>query len=794
MPGENSDIAGSIGLDTTDWKTGISQINRDVRVIESGFKAVAAGMDDWKNSADGLTQRNAALSEIIGKQKEKVALLENEYNAMKRAAEESGDGTTRTANALQDFEIKINKAREQLAKSESEMRKNATMLQELEQKEQETGASTNGFAESVKSAGAGLAEFGNKVKSIGEVLSGTVVASAKAAAAAVAAVGASVAAATKQAFEFAQGAGAMADNFLTLSAQTGVSATELQKWQYASNFIDVSVETMTGSMAKLIKQMGSGNEAFDTLGVKIRDGSGHLRDSEAVFADCIDALGKVGNETERDALAMELFGKKAQDLNPLIIAGGDALRKVGQEAEQMGVVFGDQALSAMGSFDDSMQRFNATAEGMKNTIGLVVIPAFQPLVDAATTTMAEVSNALKDGLQPGEFEAIVKKVLEAIGNAFQGVGEVISGAMPAVMTGLNALASAAVKYIPGLINQLLPAAESLIETLVDAIAGNIGPITECAISLVTTLASAIVSALPKLIPALGKVVSTIGSTIWDGVRNTDWGEVGRNILQGVVAGMNAIFGSVKNTIKGFFSDIWQGVRETLGIHSPSTKAAEDGKNMLYGFQNGANAAKTTVGYNFRSIFSGIWNGVRANLNETTTISYARTLLQGLSSGLTAMKANVTRTAKTVGTEICNGINNGLNSGENSIITAAKNVAMSAINAAKKALGIRSPSRVMAEQVGLPAVQGIAQGVTKNSHILQDSIAEATSSMTKTKAKINPVSVPVSAVNQGGQPVIISAVMKLRETEFGELVVTLADRGQGFKASNIVRRELGVQIA
>lgn len=104
--GEN--VAGKIGLDTTDWKTGISEINRDVRVIESGFKAVAAGMDDWKNSADGLTQRNNALSEIIGKQKEKVALLEGEYERMKKAAEENGDTTSKTANALAEFEIRIN--------------------------------------------------------------------------------------------------------------------------------------------------------------------------------------------------------------------------------------------------------------------------------------------------------------------------------------------------------------------------------------------------------------------------------------------------------------------------------------------------------------------------------------------------------------------------------------------------------------------------------------------------------------------------------------------------------------
>ena len=122
----------------------------------------------------------------------------------------------------------------------------------------------------------------------------------------------------------------------------------------------------------------------------------------------------------------------------------------------------------------------------------------------------------------------------------------------------------------------------------------------------------------------------------------------------------------------------------------------------------------------------------------------------------------------------------------------KNVAMSAINAAKKALGIRSPSRVMEEQVGLPTVQGIAQGVTKNSRILRDSITEATSGMKG--AKINPVSMPVAATNQASQPVIVRAVLKLRETEFGELVTTLADSGQGFKSSNIVRREMGVQFA
>ncbi|MDR3050925.1 MAG: hypothetical protein LBU67_04315, partial [Oscillospiraceae bacterium] len=158
----------------------------------------------------------------------------------------------------------------------------------------------------------------------------------------------------------------------------------------------------------------------------------NLRDSEAVFADCIDALGKVSNETDRDALAMELFGKKAQDLNPLIVAGGDALKALGEEGVAAGAVFSGEALDAMGGFDDSMQRLNATGEGLKNTVGLLLIPAFQPLVDLATSSMADVSSALKDGLQPGEMDTIITKLTTNIGGAMTEVSGRVTEAIPVV--------------------------------------------------------------------------------------------------------------------------------------------------------------------------------------------------------------------------------------------------------------------------------------------------------------------------------------------------------------------------
>lgn len=903
MPGENSDIAGKVGLDTTDWKTGISQINRDVRTIESGFKAVAAGMDDWRTSADGLTQRNAALSEIIGKQKDKVSLLEGEYERMKKAAEENGDTTTRTANALQEFEIKINKAREQLAKSETELRKNAAALADMEKDADDAADSAGRLSQEVQETSTETKTLGDRLKTAASTLGGAFVTAAKAAAAAIAAVAAAAVGAVKSAVTL----GSDYDKAMgIIAAKTGAAGGQLKEFSdiaarvYGNNFGDSledvaegmsAIEQNTGlagaalqqateagfalrdtfgyefaessrTAAALMKNLNiTAEEAYNIIATGAQNGAdknGDLLDTLNEYSVQYDKLGlsadqmmqslisgaengafsidKVGDAVKEFSIratdgsdtsrkAFEALGLNADTMFAQFAAGGDSAQKaffqVVQKIQSMndplkqaeiGVgLFGTQfedlgagvfpilqsmqgeLTSTAGVLDGinavKYDNANDAMNGLKRTVEANLLPLAKQASDAFKQFAQDATKALQDGFQPEDIAVIVGSFKENLLSLLNMADEL----MPTISAAISDVMRELVSILPSLINTLLPAAMALLESLVDGIVENIGPITECAISLVTTLAKGIVSALPKLIPALVEMVKIIASTIWNAVKNTDWASIGKNILEGVVAGMKAIFGTVKKTVIGFFSDIWDGVRETLGIHSPSTKAAEDGKNMLIGFQNGANAVTASVTSEFKGMFTNIWNGVQTTLNTSTTSTYARNLMQGVATGLTAMKNGVMSTAKTVGTEICNGVKNGLNSGENSIISAAKNVAMSAINAAKKALGIASPSRVMAEQVGLPAVQGIAQGVTKNAKLLQKSVTEATANMAKTEVK--PVSVPATvATATGTQPVIISAVLKLRETEFGDLVVSLADSGQGFKSSNYIRRELGVQLA
>ena len=129
-----------------------------------------------------------------------------------------------------------------------------------------------------------------------------------------------------------------ADDLNTLSKQTGLSVETLQKMEYASDMVDVSVDTISGAVSKLKKNMGSAPEDFAKLGVSVTDASGNMRSAEAVFMDTVKALSQIDNEVERDQAAYEIFGKSADELAGIIDDGGAAFSAYGEEAQKLGLI------------------------------------------------------------------------------------------------------------------------------------------------------------------------------------------------------------------------------------------------------------------------------------------------------------------------------------------------------------------------------------------------------------------------------------------------------------------------
>ena len=187
-----------------------------------------------------------------------------------------------------------------------------------------------------------------------------------------------------------------ADELNTLSKQTGVSVEELQKMKYAADLIDVDTDTITGGMRKLKKQLENTNAPFEQLGVNVKNSKGEFRDITDIFYDVVAALGEVPNETERDVLAMELFGKSADELAGIIDDGGQALRQLGQEAENLGVIIPQEDIDKANELNDAIDQLKAEATGTFAEIGVELAEMLLPYLPTIKEHIQAILDALRD--------------------------------------------------------------------------------------------------------------------------------------------------------------------------------------------------------------------------------------------------------------------------------------------------------------------------------------------------------------------------------------------------------------
>ena len=194
----------------------------------------------------------------------------------------------------------------------------------------------------------------------------------------------------------AYNAGTTADDLLTLSKNTGLSVEELQKLQYASAFVDVPLETMTGTITKLTSNMAKGSDVFKTLGIDIKDQNGNMRDATDVWYEAIEALGKIENETERDQIAMQIFGKSAMEMAGIIDDGGASLRAMGDELEATGTILSQDAVEDAGKFNDAMDELKGKATQAFFSAGAALadslVPMLEKLIDVVSGVLSWFGN------------------------------------------------------------------------------------------------------------------------------------------------------------------------------------------------------------------------------------------------------------------------------------------------------------------------------------------------------------------------------------------------------------------
>ncbi|MHB9032332.1 MAG: phage tail tape measure protein, partial [Anaerolineae bacterium] len=467
-----------------------------------------------------------------------------------------------------------------------------------------------------------------------------------------------------------------AGELVDLSTKTGFSTTQLQEMQYVGDQLGVGLETMTGSMAKMVKNMdaaregtGAAAEAFAALGIDVTDANGNLRDSKTVYNEALAALGGMTNETERDAAAMAIFGKSAMELNPLIKAGAWEIANLTYQSHEVGAVMSEDTVNGLEAVGDSIASLKAGFEGTMGSLAGYLVPVLNNITGLAQGYMGEfaaiVSGSKGDlsvaGPQLGALVGeIINDVLKQLPNIIetglglvQGLITTIVGQLPALVSALMqmlplllqfgidillALIQGITQALPELIQQITDMIPMIVQILLD----NLPLLVAAAIELILALVQGLIEALPELIAYIPEIVTAIfealvdaaplileaavelietlitgigsmlkalkdtASAIWEAIAEglaALWESikgVGASIIQGIWEGLEGSYEWLKKKVTDLFNGLVQGIKDILGIQSPSKVFEGLGVNMALGMGAG---------------FASSWSGVHRQISS-----------------------------------------------------------------------------------------------------------------------------------------------------------------------------------
>ena len=370
-----------------EYRKAMTDAANALKVLDSEQKLAKAQFEATGDAQAYAAEQARILQEKITEQKRAVQAAEQAIKQLK------DNGVSPADKTYQNWAKKLNDANASLTRMQTE-------LSGVEQGMKDTNTEAQAMEETFRVIDPET-RFQNTLKAVEDMrdrLNGVVKAAARAA---------------RAVWDMETDAGKWADNLNTAASQAGLDVETYQSWQYASRFIDTSVEDITKSVRKMESDLGTSSEetmkVFNQLGVITRNTDGTVRDATDVFWDTVDALGRVKDETTRGIYAQKLLGSHYNALNPLIEAGSKAYKEYAEEGERVAVV-DKEHVQALATLNDAQEKTNAELEKTKYTLLSEIAPAFMKITEGITAA----TEAFNEFLASEEGRAAMAGLNEAL--------------------------------------------------------------------------------------------------------------------------------------------------------------------------------------------------------------------------------------------------------------------------------------------------------------------------------------------------------------------------------------------
>lgn len=376
-----------------------------------------------------------------------------------------------------------------------------------------------------------------------------------------------------------------ADSIDKASQKVGMGAEEYQKWQYAAELCGLESSKLDQIIKKQQTQFASakeGNaglsETYKQLGIDINS----ISNSDEAFNGVIAALADMEDETQRNAIANQLFGKSYAELAPMLNSGSEAIADMKQECEDLGGVMSEDMVKSGASLNDMITRVKTAFGGIVNSIGASLFPVIEdllqlvvdniPVISQLITSLAPILTNLLSSILPPFIEltqTLMPILIDLINQLLPFISEIIQAILPVIIQLIQMLLPPILQIVQlilplliSLIQPLLPLLQPILQLLqpfIDVLMALLVPLIDLLnmilppiIQLLTTIIQAI---LPPLQTALNVTASVLTNTF------------GRafSALQPIISSLKNMLSGIITFITGVFSGnwrkAWEGVKQ-----------------------------------------------------------------------------------------------------------------------------------------------------------------------------------------------------------------------------------------
>jgi len=187
-----------------------------------------------------------------------------------------------------------------------------------------------------------------------------------------------------------------------MAKATGLTTQEVARLRFAMEQEHASFQILSTALPILTKNMSMAREGmetytreFDRMDISVVDATGNLKETSEVLLEMSDFMVGTASDTEKLAVAQTLLGRKGAELIPFLKLGREEIEKLGDEAEQLGLVMGEKEVAAFKKFDDALTSARGALKGVFISIAQQLIPILENFANWAARNMPTIRKVIE---------------------------------------------------------------------------------------------------------------------------------------------------------------------------------------------------------------------------------------------------------------------------------------------------------------------------------------------------------------------------------------------------------------